>query len=51
MALLHDADARILHAEVDAQVVGELLLYGGGDDDAALRRELDRVEEQVEQHL
>ena len=27
------------------------LLDGGGDDDAALRRELDCVEEQVEQHL
>ena len=29
----------------------KLLLEGGRHDDATMRRELDRVEEQVEQHL
>ena len=49
--LLADPDARVLHRQVQPQVVGKLGLQRRGHDDAPLRRELDRVEEQVEQHL
>ena len=49
--LLADADPRVLDGEVKAHVVLKLGLQRGGDDDAPLRCELDRVEEKVEQHL
>ena len=49
--LLPDADASVLDRHLQTQVVGKFRLPRGGHHDAPLRREFDRVEEEVEQHL
>lgn len=48
---LADADASVLDGNVEAQVVCKLRLQRRSHHDAPLRRELDGVEKQVEEHL